>query len=354
MVVYHPRLLLAGLMLAIVPCRAAEEFIAVEGKRVGVNLVPENPVIMVGEPAAVLFTLHNYSDADLQVLEGGDYRNKLGRQNSFKVSVYDAGGAPVPQPDPEFGMGGIVGPRDIPAGGSYSFRLFLPHWAQIAKPGTYSMRAGKELVFLRTKARGFARDNVIKVAVEVAATFAVVPVDQAKLGELINAIGATLVAGRDDTWPDSPAMRLAAINDERVIPWYAKAFATRSYEKKFAALTGLAKFNHADAFSVLQQGMEAKAADFGDAAGPALLEGSANNIRGAAASALSQSPYPGARTFLLSRRDDAYVGVRFTILHVLGKMPSAEALPILEEMAQDKDWRVSQEAKRYIGLLRAK
>jgi len=41
-------------------------------------------------------------------------------------------------------------------------------------------------------------------------------------------------------------------------------------------------------------------------------------------------------TFLLSKRNDASEAVRITVLHVLGKMKPAEAIPILLEMSHDQ------------------
>jgi hypothetical protein len=351
------RVALAGLLLVAAgaaPAPREEAFISVGGRRVGVALAPERAEFLLGEPATVLFALHNYSDQELQVIEGGDYRNNLGRPESFKVTVRDSDGTAVPQPDAGDNAGGISAPRKIPAGGSYSFRLFLPHWATISQPGIYTMTAGRKLEFLKDKARGLARADFITVEANVATSLKVLPASPEDLGRIIDRLGTALLVPGEDTWPDTPAKRLASIHDERTIPWWTRAFATRSYELKFNALAALAEFDRAEVFEVLQRGMDVRPADL-DGAGPGQVgEQYAMNIRHAAAVALARSPHPAAQAFLISCRNDESSGVRTTILHVLGKMPPDAAIPILEEMASDKDSGVSQEAKRYLALLRAK
>ncbi len=282
------------------------------------------------------------------MVEGGDYQNRLGRMNSFHVTVKADDGSPVSQPDAGFGLGGMSMLRPIPPNGSYAFRLFLPHWAQFQHPGRYSVAATRKLEFSLTGQWLPPGQLVGTEAPPVETSVEVLPLDPAAMGAIIDALGSAVLGGRDERWPDSATNRLASIQDERVIPWFAKVFATRDYGRKFAPLAALAKFNHIDAFAVLKAGMEAKGADFENASDRDQL---ASNIRHEAAVALSRSPYPAAKAFLLSRRHDSYYGVRLSILHVLGRMPAAEARPILEEMAHDTDARVSNEANRYLGLL---
>lgn len=354
-VVRFPIILVVGLLVAIGSlCPAAENFISVEGKRVGITLVPEKPVIMLGEPGALVFTLNNLSDAPLYVEVGGDYRNRLGRPDSFKVSVKGANGVAVPRPEAGFNMGGIGGLEEIPVNGSYSFRLFLPHWALFEAPGTYSITAKRKLVMTSVKGPFRPRKEMIVTEVEVGTSIRIAPQDPDKMGKIIDALGTSMISDRDSEVSESATRRLAAIQDERVIPWFARAFASRDYGPKFSALSALAKFNHVEAFNILKAGMDTKGGDMDGATTPEVANQLADNIRHAAAVGLSRSPLPGAKAFLISRRKDTSMGVRITILHLLGQMPRDEALPILEEMSQDQDTRVSNEAKRYIALLTAK
>lgn len=336
------------------PARADEIFISVDGRKVGVVLIPEKPSIVLGEPTALVFTLNNYSDDTLYVEEGGDYRNRLGRSDSFKVRVTGTDGVPVPQPEAGENFGGISTLREIPVKGSYSFRLFLPHWAQFQAPGIYSITAGRKLLLTPVKGPMRPRKEMIEVIAQASTSIQVEPPDSDEMGKIIDALGSSLLSDHNSEVSESASRRLASIQDERVIPWFARAFATRDYGSKFAALNALAKFNHVEAFNILKAGMDTRGEDIGSATTPELANQLAGNIRHGAAAALSQSPYPGAKAFLVSRRKDPSMAVRTTILHVLGKMSRDEALPILQEMSQDQDSRVSNEAKRYIALLAAK
>jgi hypothetical protein len=356
MVVRFPKILAAGLILLAFasPSPAVEEFISVEGKRVGITLVPEKPVIMLGEPGALIFTVNNLSDAPLYLEVGGDYRNRLGRPDSFKVSVKGAYGVPVQQPESGFNMGGIGGLEEIPVKGNYSFRLFLPHWAQFEAPGTYSISVRRKLVMTSVKGPYRQRKEMIVTEVEAVTSIQIGSQDPDEMGKIIDSLGTSMISDRNSEVSESATRRLAAIQDERVIPWFARAFGLREYGLKFSALSVLAKFNQVEAFNVLKAGMDTKGVDLDGATNPELANQLADNIRHAAAVGLSRSPYPGAKAFLISQRKDTSMGVRITILHILGQMPREEALPILEEMSQDQDTRVGNEAKRYIALLTAK
>src|SRR5579885_2348941 len=83
-------------------------------------LVPEKATVMIGEPAYLSFVVNNLSDQGLQIAIGGDYRNALGRPESFKVIVIAKNGDKVPQPDAGPGFGGVLGTGKLPAKGSYT------------------------------------------------------------------------------------------------------------------------------------------------------------------------------------------------------------------------------------------
>src|SRR5215212_9890408 len=91
-------LLLSLLFLTSQTSRAAGKADAVNTEQIEVRLVPDKPAIMLGEPIYISFIVQNNSDQDLQVLVGGDYRNALGRPESFTVTVAREDGKHVPQP----------------------------------------------------------------------------------------------------------------------------------------------------------------------------------------------------------------------------------------------------------------
>ena len=159
--------------------------------------------------------------------------------------------------------------------------------------------------------------------------------------------------GKEYEQAELAARALTYIEDERTIPYFVKAFATNNYTQKFTALNALDRFHSDMAFQCLQQGVITRAEEIGNTTTKAVAAQLAENIRTTAAQALARSPHPEAIPLLLSRRTDACEGVRITVLHVLGKMASETAIPILKEMLQDSSKLVRDEAKRYFDLLTA-
>ena len=66
---------------------------------VRITLRPDKETIMLGEPLFFSFEVTNLSGERLCLSLGGDYRNKFGRPERFKVSVTAEDGTAVPQPE---------------------------------------------------------------------------------------------------------------------------------------------------------------------------------------------------------------------------------------------------------------
>lgn len=316
--------------------RVTCETYTVDGFEIRTRLVPDKSIIMLGEPVHVSFIVENRSDQDLQVLVGGDYRNGLGRPESFTVTVQGEGNRHVPQPDAGPGMGGLLGPEKIPAGGNYAFRLFLPHWATFQEVGNYTMVA-KRILNLGNHTSDLydIRTKTTNVQTEASTKLRVVPLVEAKMGNIIDHLGSAMFSKYINE-PEEATDALDYIQDERVIPYFVRASETDRYGLKFSALLALSKFDSESAFMALRNGLES--------------EGENNNIYLAAAGALARSPHPEAIPYLLSKRRHPHEGVRIKILHALGEMQPEKAIPILQEMAHDESERVSAEAQRYLKL----
>lgn len=352
------------LILAIFVAQTSEvicETYTVNGYEIQTRLVPDKTTVMLGEPVYVSFIVDNHSDQDLQVLVGGDYRNGLGRPESFTVTVQGEGNRHVPQPDAGPGFGGLTGPEKIPAGGNYAFRLFLPHWATFQKVGNYTMVASRTLSLRKhTSELGNLMEFGTQVQMRASTKFRVVPLDEAKIGDIIDHLGSAMfgtyineseIEGLDDVMvreylskyvnkPTEAFRALDYVHDERAIPHFLKALEPNGHGLKSSALHALSKFNNESAFMALQKGLE--------------TEGENNSIHLAAAWGLIRSPHPEAIPYLLSKRRHPYEGVRMTVLHVLDEMKPEEAIPILMDMVHDESERVSTEAKRYLKLLSKK
>src|SRR5258708_24805782 len=309
---------------------------------------------MLGEPVFLSFVVHNLSDNGIQMIIGGDYRNALGRPESFSVTTLGDDGKEVTQPDAGPGFGGIIGPAQIPPHGSYTFRLFLPDWATFTGAGGYSIPARRTLHLTKDGANWMDEESsqrMTKLTVEVSARIRVTPQDKEKMGEIIDNLGAAMLdKDKNNPSPQDTIQSLSYITDERVIPYFVKA-CDGNANRKITAIRALAKFNNETAFRVLKEAMETKSEQITDAGSKGFEADLANNIRLDAAGALADSPHPGAIPFLLAHRNDEYYAVRLAILHVLGKMKPGDALPLLREMTHDDNKMVSDEAKRYLQLL---
>jgi hypothetical protein len=263
------------------------------------------------------------------------------------VTVKRADGLWVEQPKVGFSTGGLIGPKPLPAGETYVFRLFLPHWATFETAGIYTISCQRNLQLLRAgTGSDFAKQPTTDVMTEARARLEVEPRDPAALGRLIQDYGETMLRENGGKDGDEALLALAWIDDPRVVSYFRRALSIRSYAIKFAALHVLGKFATDEAFAALQAGMKTKAADLDSTSSEQAVR-TAANLRTAAATALFRCKHPKAREFLLAQRKDEAEGVRITVLHALGTMPPAQAAPLLQEMMNDPSVRVREEAQRY-------
>ena len=319
--------------------------------KIEIALVPDKAVIMVGEPVSLSFTVRNLSDTNLQTIQGGDYRNRLGRPENYVLTAVDPKGQTVPVLDAGPTMGGIEGPQKIPAKGIWNRRLFLPHWVKLTQAGEYTITCRTVLkVSPASDGNWEPNQETTDVSVETSTQLTVVALDDSRMGVVINSLGAKMLGAGSDA--SEEAIRcLAAIEDERVIPFFNEAASSGNYGLRFAALNALSKFGSDDALRGIKKGMAIQTSDMmANATTEEVARQLAANLRHAAAVALSNSPHPQAQSLLLSMWKDPYYGVRIDVLHALGKMDSPESLQMLRKMADDANEIVRNEALRYIDL----
>lgn len=319
---------------------------------VDVTVAPDRPEILLGEPTWLSFTVKNLSGENLQLLVGGDYGNELGRPSLFNVKTTRSDGKWVSQPEAGPASGGLIGPQDLPAGGQYVFRLFVPHWATFVETGTYTIACQRTLQLLRPIAPGadLKKVDTTDVTVDARTTLVVQPRDAAKLGERIAALGETMVRAGGEKPGDEATIMMSWIDDPRVVPYFRRAFAIRSYALKFIAVQVLARFGTDEALEGLKVATRAAATDFDVEAGDAAAELAAR-IRANAAGALGRCKHPRAKDALIALRRDPAEEVRLAVLRALARMPSAEAAPLVQEMTRDPSARVSEEAKRQLTAI---
>lgn len=311
--------------------------VTVSGYELEVSLVPEQNTFMVGEPVFVVFMVKNLSKEKLQLPEGGDYRNRMGRPNRYKVSVKPMGGAGLPVKDSGPSFGGITGNRPIPPGSTFRRELFLPDWVDLEKPGVYEISATRPLEIERYQAGQAPSMNAKGPNVTVGAKVTVTPSDPKKMGRIIDGLGEKLMGSSSDL-AERASKALHSITDPRTIPWWLKALKTKGYSLKFQAIRALGRYSTEEAFGGLKL----------------CIEDQDTNIRQTCAHSLSVSRHPDALSTLLSMRKDSYQGVRITVLHALGKMPCSRSRKLIQSMTKDKSNLVRDEAQRYLKMCTAK
>jgi hypothetical protein len=327
----------------------------VAGVKFDVTAAADKPTVMLGEPTYVSFKVANRTGRNLLVMVGGDYRNRLGRPESFKVDVVGADGKKVPQPDAGPGMGGITSAQKLPANGAYTFRLFLPNWATFERPGRYTLTIRRRLELVPDDGGDPFRRKPDVVDVSATATVTVVPTDPVRLGKVIARLGDRMLDRTDSDRAERAEKMLAAINDVRVVPYFAALAAVPHSSPRFAACGPLGRYQTDEAFEALKKLAGTTGADIrASATTLKLAETSADGVRHAAAHALAGSPHPKAIPFLWTMANDRYYGVRLTVLQKAAEMRTPEALDILLRMSCDQNETVRNEALRYLKKLAQK
>jgi hypothetical protein len=343
----YPSAVLAVSLCAAVPGAADATPYEVEGVKLDVTAAADAPEYMVGEPGEVLLTVANRSDRGLRLLVGGDYRNRLGRPDSFKVETVARDGRKVPQPDPGIGLGGIVHAAKLPAKGEYVYRLFLLDWATFKEPGTYRMTIRRRLELVPDDGGDAFSRKTTEIDVSATATITIVPADADKFGRLIARLGAKVVARDTEDYERAEKM-LGSIHDERVIPYYvALAEKPRSWLRGEACRV-LGRYNNDLAFETLEKLLLTTADDVREGVTTdELAVRAAEGVRGSAVHGISTSPHPKALPRLWSFAGDPEYGVRLTVLHKAAEVKTREAVAVINRLTADENETVRNEARRY-------
>jgi hypothetical protein len=300
----------------------------------------DKPAILMSEPTYAKAIVKNRSAVPLTLQASWMGRNRLGRPENYTLEAIDASGKAVPTPDPGPQMGGLSWEAALTTDKSFETRLFLPSWAPFTAPGRYTIGLRTTLPLRRDAGAPWTEIPVVAQAV-----LTVLPDDAATLGQIIDSAAARVKPGDDE-----PIQILSAIRDPRVVPHFAALLASNNYSQKYEAIRALGTWNDDRALSALKGAMATQAADL-DAGGyttESLREQSAQQLRLAVAQALSESPHPGALELLLKMKNDAYEGVRLTVVHKAAKIDPAVGAPLLKAMARDANALVRGEAQRYL------
>lgn len=310
---------------------------------VQITLKPDKKTIMLGEPMFIAFAVTNVSGEKLCLGVGGDYRNKFGRPESFKVSVSAEDGTAVPQPEAD-NMGGFIGCEPIEPGATYTVRLFLSHWATITRTGLYRINVKRRMGF-STSETGDARKAKYSMLADVNAEFTVVPADENKMGAIINSLGSVMLDSSDPAAANA-ATALAWIEDKRVISYFAEAvrkfgdidFSSPRFVEFFIgskAIAVLGRYDDDRAIEALQAAMKSPTED----------------TREKVATAFGDSPHKSAIKLLLKMKDDGYYFVRLRVAQGLKNVKTKEARAVLQKLLNDENEHVRNAAQESLKNL---
>jgi hypothetical protein len=332
----------------------SDNFTTPEGHKLQAIAKVEKETIMFGETTYIVFEIKNLSNVDFYTGVGGDYRNNIGRPDSYGVKVVGDNGNPVPQPKVTYWGGGLFGSETIPANGSYKVRLYLPHWATFEKTGDYTITVSR--VF-SIKNKNELRSSEIfekpKVSFYAKATtkIKIVPTNQDELGKVIDDLGTKMLdiskekVSRDEEPQRDAANLLQFIDDNRTINYFAKAIEIYSvsdewrYNWNYRRLAlALSKFKDDSALNALKKVMNSKNDD----------------LRLDVADALTYSKHPNALKTLLQMQNDSYYFVRLRVVQAYGKIETEESTALLRKMINDEHEWVREQAKSFLDKRKQK
>lgn len=324
---------------------------------VSTRLEMSKDTVMVGEPAYFYFVVTNHLAQEIFVEEGGDYRNELGRPETFQVTVTNQAGDTVHMPRISWTAGGMFGFRAIPPKGEARFNLFLSDWATIEKEGDYRVQAAKSLrvsPFNAFTTHDYSRIRSFPEHAE--AFFHATAKNEEAMGRLIETIGSAMLEEDYHVNQDSLAHLLAAIHDERTIPYHTAVLKTsKSSGLIHVSIRALSNYTKNQAArEALVYATTIPFERFAERVTKIeLAVGSANGIRAMAVDALAKQG-KSVVPFLLSLQGDEHYSVRLKVMQQVYRLDPTAALPMLEAYRTDADQRVRDEAIMLLGKMKGR
>lgn len=341
---FYPFLFILLISLPCLSQNKSQAFTTDEGYQLQFQVTPDKDTIMLGETTFLSFEIKNLSAHSLDTTIGGDYRNNIGRPDSYGVTVVRDDGKSVPQPKVTIWQGGLIGGADIPAKGSYIKKLYLPDWATFTEAGTYLITVKRKFDInnYSTKAK-----NIFTV--EVSTTIKIIPTDKEKLGGVIDSLGKTMLDEQallhsiylGNSKAEDAAILLRFIDDTRTIDYFSQALEKFGKSANFDdgyyiaknSIFALSKYNDEATLKVL---------------GKAMLNLS-DDLRLDLADAFSRSKTAEALKLLLKMRNDSYWFVRLRVVQAYGEINSDESTALLRDMFKDENEEVRKQAQEYLN-----
>ena len=180
----------------------------------------------------------------------------------------------------------------------------------------------------------------------------IVPRDDAKMGKLIASLGAKIRALKPNHSDDKAEQMLAAMHDERIIPYWIVLAEKPHFSPRITACRALGHYKTDEAFAALKKLLKTTADEVrGSATTPEGDEGCAKAVRHWAIDGIGASPHPKALPLYWTFANDPYYGVRLWVLQKAAEVKTPEARAIIQKMTSDENETVRNEAVRYQKLL---
>ncbi len=322
--------------------------------KVSTHIELRKDTLLLGEPAFFEYVINNDSDEPIFVEEGGDYRS--GRKISFSVFIISADNDTLKIRELWGAMGGLIGFNEVMPRQSRKFKLFLPMWGGIEKPGKYRLVASKK--FRIAPENPFLKEDYSKVQVvpkESTTSFIVID-DNERLGEFIEHLvteiknetkgRSTYQSTNERTYEHSRIV--AEIADERIVPFLVESFREKKHMERAKVIRLLSKFSSNDiAFETLKyvaQGTENSKCFVSEDSINVVW--SSGNIRQTAIQGIVKRNDEKAVEYLTAKKDDGYPCERYVIL-IRAKLFMSESnrIRIYNAFLSDKNQAVRRKAK---------
>lgn len=295
--------------------------------------MPDEPTIVVGEPVYLTVRLTTGCAQTLAVLDGGDYRNRLGRAQTFEIRVADEAGKDLALIDAGPDFGGLMGPRPLAVGKPFEKRLLLAHWASFETPGRYRIRLKKDFRIGQAMTPDEADKQIVPLAITT--TIDVQRATPDAIGAVIARL-ATGLASNADHAPEEALAALSTMQDARVVPHFVRLVNGPRTSLRPGGIMGLARYATDEALAGIVTGL------------------GVDGMRLTAAQTLGSSVHPKAWDALWPLRTDPDANVRLTVLHALAKQDGVDVPTKLVAFKKDAAPIVAGEAARYEKERRAK
>jgi hypothetical protein len=302
------------------------------GRTLSISLELDEAKVRPHEPIYASFMVRLDSGDPLILIEGGDYRNHLGRPESYAVAAIDADGHALPTRDAGPQMGGVMGGRRLSVDKPFRRRLLLSLWVRFERVGPHRIVVDKLLRFAREPwSAESLRAPGAEMAVRVEAMLEVQPPSTEALGDVIDALGHR--ATSNDADADEAERALASIHDERVIPHYVRMLRNGG-ARSFVALNRLGGHGTEEAFRAVAEAL----------AKPEYR--SYEDVR-----ALGTNAHPQALELLWSFRHDEAENIRLAVLQGVFFRRAPNCADRMRTFLDDPDSGVREEAKHLLEEL---